>query len=194
MKQYLVVDIDRCWGCKSCQTACKREHGYPPQAEDAIEVFRIENVDGQGRAQCDFVPVLCQQCADPACVRHCPVHALRKEADGRVALDKGACIQCGRCLLACPYSAMCKEEPSQPRSTVIKCDLCVERRARGLLPACVQHCMGDALKLVPGEEMQALCANRRFWSCGQVVYLSSRLTGLGALLPEGGSFNPANAE
>ena len=29
-KLFMIVDIDRCWGCKACQVACKREHGLAP--------------------------------------------------------------------------------------------------------------------------------------------------------------------
>jgi Fe-S-cluster-containing dehydrogenase component len=24
---YLIIDLDRCWGCKSCKVACEMEHG-----------------------------------------------------------------------------------------------------------------------------------------------------------------------
>ena len=60
-KMFMIVDIDRCWGCKACQVACKREHGLASEDFKPVEVFRVENMQGD-KVRCDFLP---------ACEQHC---------------------------------------------------------------------------------------------------------------------------
>ena len=185
MKMFFLVDIDRCWGCRSCLTACKREHGYAPDAPDAIDVARVEQVDEQGRVQCDFLPLPCLHCDDPACGTACPVHAIEKLTDGRVDLSRERCIGCGRCERACAYGAIALERIPGERPRALKCDLCAERRSRGLPPACVQHCMGRALYLVDEKEAARRTAGRYAFARGQTVYVSDRLRDLGRALDGG---------
>lgn len=176
MKTYLIVDIDRCWGCKSCLTACKREHGFSPDAPDAIDVARLEGTDACGRVQCDFLPLMCLHCDKPSCIPACPANALRKADDGHVLLDESRCIGCGKCEKAFSYGAIAVDAA---RKKALKCDLCLERCRRGLTPSCVQHCMGDALTLVGENNLSEKTAGRYCWSCGQVVYVSDKLSDLG---------------
>ena len=65
----------------------------------------------------------CRQCVDPACVKACPVDAIKADAKyGYVRMvDKTKCIGCGDCAEACPYvpsRAVVSDEKSR------KCDLC----------------------------------------------------------------------
>jgi len=41
-----------------------------------------------------------------ACAEACPVDAVGKTEDGRVAIDHEKCIRCGRCQNACPFGAI----------------------------------------------------------------------------------------
>jgi len=119
----------------------------------------------QGRA---FVPVLCQQCDDPACVFACPAGALAKNASGIVEFDADLCLACGACESACPFGAIAL---SQSSGMPEKCDLCASRQSAGLLPACVQHCPGKALWLgssLPGIDLAR--GHKRSWSFGKVEY------------------------
>lgn len=179
-KVYMVVDVDRCWGCKSCQTACNIEHGRT--ARDAgwpIEVFRIEGEDDAGQLACDFVPLLCMHCDVPACLPACPKNAIRKGNDGLVQVDEELCIGCGLCARACPYEAVQMGTVPGGKKAV-KCDLCVQRRARGFLAGCEQHCLGEAFTSCGEEERGRLVQTHKYsWSTGQVVYVSNRLQDLG---------------
>ena len=52
-----------------------------------------------------YMPVQCQQCRNPPCVKACPTQATWKEPDGIVVIDYDWCIGCRCCMSACPYGA-----------------------------------------------------------------------------------------
>ena len=170
-KTLLIIDLDRCWGCGTCEVACALEKKSGPgtgrvKVEEARKGSAMALAGSpQGRA---FVPVLCQQCDDPACVSACPVSALAKSGSGLVEFDAELCLACGACESACPFGAISLGEASGMPE---KCDLCASRQSAGLLPACVQHCPGKALALGPSlpSSTQAR-GSKRSWSFGRVEY------------------------
>ncbi len=171
----IVVDLDRCWGCRTCEVACSLEHGLAP----GLSFIAVEQNRGrapipgspQGKS---FVPVFCQHCDDPACVSACPSGALDKGADGIVRANPEACIGCGACEDACPYGALfVPPETGKPGL----CDLCAARQLTGRLPACVQHCPGRALGLkdiesvaVSGIRSETEPEPKSEWGVGRTVY------------------------
>ena len=103
--------------------------------------------------------LLCNHCAQPACVRVCPTKATFKRKDGVVMQDMHRCIGCRFCMAACPFGARSfnwrdprgkddngqpfikkenKEYPTRAIGVVEKCTLCTERLAVGKIPACVE--------------------------------------------------------
>ena len=87
------------------------------------------------------VPRLCNHCEKPACVPVCPVGATFKREDGLVLINADTCIGCGFCVQACPYDARFLNHETH---TADKCTFCAHRIAAGLLPACVETCVGGA--------------------------------------------------
>ncbi len=135
----MVIDLRRCFGCHACSVACKAEQDVP------LGFFKnwvIQTEKGHyphvGR---QFVPVLCNHCEDPPCVKACPTRSTVQRADGIVTQDDKTCIGCSYCVHACPYGVKYKD----PRTkTAQKCDFCLHRVDQGMLPACVNTCNARA--------------------------------------------------
>ena len=114
MSQYgFYIDLVKCTGCKTCVIACKDAHSLSVGTN-----YRkvIEFVEGNWKKDANgawvqdvrgyYVPIACNECADPACVKVCPTKAhFKRESDGIVLIDEKKCIGCGACAKACPYGA-----------------------------------------------------------------------------------------
>jgi len=97
----MVIDLDRCTGCRGCMEACKIENNTP-QATFWMYVFRFEEGEYPG-TKVWFMPRPCMHCDNAPCVKVCPVGARYKREDGIVATDWDRCIGCRYCEVACPY-------------------------------------------------------------------------------------------
>jgi molybdopterin-containing oxidoreductase family iron-sulfur binding subunit len=148
----MLIDLGRCDnGCDDCVSACSRENGlqgHGRKATDAQWIRKVDLTNPETGAK-KSLPVMCQHCAEPACVDVCPTGASFKRADGIVLVDKHTCIGCRYCMMACPYKARSfvhevleDQKPHAPRGkgTVEGCTLCVHRVDAGGQPACVEAC------------------------------------------------------
>jgi Fe-S-cluster-containing dehydrogenase component len=167
----LVIDV---WKLKTetdyaeIVRACHRFHNVPNISEPRHQVKwiwtdRYEHTFPDMTSQ--YVPprieqtpflLLCNHCANPPCVRVCPVKATFKRADGIVMQDMHRCIGCKFCMVACPYGARSynwlppreyierinPEFPPRTAGVVEKCTLCYERLDTGLAPLCAEASKG----------------------------------------------------
>jgi tetrathionate reductase subunit B len=131
----LKVDNRKCWGCRACEVACKQEH-KTPKGVKLIRVHDEETREVREGGKWMFTVTFCRHCEEPDCVPVCPVDAITKEDDGIVVLDRDKCIGCGSCADACPHDAISAANPGDP---VWKCNMCVNRVRKGLIPACADN-------------------------------------------------------
>ncbi len=115
-----LVDTLKCVGCGLCVKACKLENVIPydtPVTRTWVERYVItkdgrvhidspaggrdgftnarilgQTIDPDNITKAFFVPKLCNQCGNPACVQVCPVGATYQTNDGVVLVDRSWCI------------------------------------------------------------------------------------------------------
>ena len=150
MRPYeLIIDHASCWGCRTCELACKQENRDPV----GVRLIRVlEEGPGvvDGRPFFTFRVSACRHCEAPDCVEACPEEAVVRREDGIVLMDEGLCSGCGLCMEACPYDAIAFDEE---RGVARKCNLCAHRVDHELLPACADNvCPGHCIYFGdPGE-------------------------------------------
>lgn len=192
------LNLSRCIGCRKCVHACVAENNQSRSPE--IQYIRvIEMPRGtldveKGNHHYDrptvpdaahfYLPVQCHQCANPPCVKVCPVEATWQEPDGITVIDYDWCIGCRYCEAACPYWArrfnfttprLPAEQlnpdmsylSNRPREKGVmeKCHFCLHRTREGRMPACVEICPTGARKfgnlLDPQSEVAQILRTKR---------------------------------
>jgi Fe-S-cluster-containing dehydrogenase component len=191
------LNVSKCKGYRDCVEACVRENNQGRDSQ--VQYIRVLQMD-KGSMNLEksdhyyapesvpvpgkfYLPVQCQQCDDPPCVKACPVEATWKEPDGVVVVDYDWCIGCRYCMTACPYWARHFNwtEPQvpaaelnpvthylgnrpRPKGVVEKCHFCLQRTRKGRQPACQEACptgsrvFGNLLD--PASEIRYVLANK----------------------------------
>ena len=172
VRYVFLVDTTKCVGCGFCVKACKIENEVPYDAPitrtwveryvtvkdgktyiDSPKAGRDGFIDKKIRGEeikeddilkAFFVPKLCNQCENPACVQVCPVGATYQTLDGVVLVDREWCIGCGYCIMACPYGVRFFHPVHRVAD---KCTFCYHRISKGMETACVQACPFGARQL-----------------------------------------------
>ena len=140
MNYGFVIDNRKCIGCHACSTACKSENEVPIGVYRTWVKYTEKGVFPDTRRY--FQVTRCNHCANPPCVRICPVTAMYQRKDGIVEFDPARCIGCKACMQACPYDAIYIDPDSH---TAAKCHYCAHRVDVGLEPACVVVCPEHAI-------------------------------------------------
>jgi Fe-S-cluster-containing dehydrogenase component len=141
------IEIDHalCWGCKTCEVACKQENRAP----DGVKLICVEENGprlNDDRLEFSFRVNLCRHCDDPPCADVCPEEAIQKRDDSIVVMDYDLCTGCQACMDACPYAAI---DFDDERDIANKCNLCYHRIDKGLIPACADNvCPAHCIRFI----------------------------------------------
>ena len=139
----IATDLNRCMGCLACSVACKAMNNVPvgDYWNKTLRVGPNPKADGCGTwpdVEMYFLPVQCQHCENPECVKVCPTEASHVAEDGTIQIDKDKCIGCQYCLYGCPYGV---RQMDEEHGVAQKCTLCSQITADGSdVPACVHNC------------------------------------------------------
>ena len=82
----LTIDNHLCWGCKTCEVACKQEN----RAADGVKFIGVKDIGPglvDGKLEFTFLVNLCRHCDDPPCAQACPEGAIVEREDGIVVMD-----------------------------------------------------------------------------------------------------------
>jgi anaerobic carbon-monoxide dehydrogenase iron sulfur subunit len=147
----VLVHPERCVGCMQCILACAIAHSQSRELFAAtLEVPRPQpRIHVGAGPHGEGFPNRCRHCDPAPCQLACLAGAIRRdETSSTVLIAPDLCINCASCAMACPFGVIRYHQDcfAPPGKTVaVKCDNCIERQERGLIPACVESCKVGAL-------------------------------------------------
>jgi len=150
----MLIDTTKCIGCRACEEACNEANHLPKpevsfSTESVFEKKRDPTPDAYtvvnrfpNEKEPDkpiFVRKQCMHCNQPACASACLTRAMEKTREAAVIYNKGRCMGCRYCMVACPFDIP-KFQYNSATPFVRKCIFCNERQMRGEQPACSEVC------------------------------------------------------
>ncbi len=163
--QQVLIDPDKCLGCRSCELACAVAHSSSKNLFDAVaEVVSPRSRIAVERSGETNFPIQCRHCSEPQCIKACMTGALTQDpTQGLVVQDAQKCVGCWMCVMVCPFGAIVQDSS---RRVALKCDRCPDRTE----PACVEACPTGAITCqeVEGYSKQKRQAFLQRFTCEEV--------------------------
>jgi len=139
----ILIDADKCNGCKNCSVACMQAH----RSEGSVYDLDLSNPQFESRntillnSQMKYIPLFCRHCKKPGCVNSCMSGAMAKDqATGQVQYKSDKCAQCFMCVMNCSFGVLKPDRLTN--SHVVKCDFCIDHNKD---PQCVKMCPTKAI-------------------------------------------------
>jgi benzoyl-CoA reductase subunit BamC len=129
------VDVDKCNGCRACETACSAFHSTPKYSSNNPARSRIRVIHEPLKDI--YVPVFAGEYTPSECAGR-----------DKYVIDGKEYDECAFCRASCPSRDLFKEPDS---GLPIKCDMC-EAVPPLEEPMCVKWCLADALIFEEREE------------------------------------------
>ncbi|RKY00959.1 MAG: 4Fe-4S ferredoxin [Spirochaetes bacterium] len=155
MDKIIVVDIEKCMSCHSCELACSVAHSKSKDLLRAIqEGEQVEAKIILERFGDSTLPIQCKHCEDAPCITVCPAGAIsRPSPNSPVILNHEKCIGCHACVIVCPFGVITFGPDGK---SLTKCDLCYDRLKEGKIPACAEACITGAIRYLSIKELNEM--------------------------------------
>ncbi|MGA2264990.1 MAG: 4Fe-4S dicluster domain-containing protein [Phycisphaerae bacterium] len=151
MAKMIVINEQRCLGCKTCVLQCAMAHSEAKSLAEAVASAAPPQprVHVEAAGTCG-IPLQCRHCQDAPCMTVCPTEAIHRPVEnGPVLIESAKCIGCKFCLQVCPFGVI---DLSRDGKAMVKCDLCLQLTQEGEEPACVAGCPTGALEFCEVDE------------------------------------------
>ena len=112
----LVHKQELCTGCRACEVACSTAYFKTPDRHKSA--IRIINNDNSFHAR------KCTQCGE--CIDMCTAHAIYRDKNGVVRIDKKLCVGCLGCVGYCSELVMFYDDDLTEPFKCIACNICVK--------------------------------------------------------------------
>ena len=173
MSKSFFIDTTLCTACRGCQVACKQWHDLPAEETsnrgtyqnpadlsfDTYKLVRMNETVIGGQLKWLFFPDQCRHCLEAPCLETAgdPAAIYYDEPSGAViytAATKN--LDAAEIIESCPYNIPRKG----PDGALAKCDMCFDRVAAGMQPACVKTCPTGTMNFGERAEMLDLAQKR----------------------------------
>ena len=154
-KPGIAINAARCMACYACFMACKDEHcgwdtalskSQPELGQYWMNIVEWERGDNPRHIKTATVPVCCNHCEDPTCMKVAKDGAVYKRPDGIVIIDPEKAVGQKQIVDACPEKAVFwNEELQLPQKCTMCAELLDDPDYPGFEPRCVEACPNQAL-------------------------------------------------
>lgn len=170
------IDLSRCTACRGCQIACKQWKKLPAEITHntgslqnppdlsfvTLKVVRMREEGSGDELKLLSLPDQCRHCLEPPCkmagddiVKDAIIQD--SQSGAVVFTEKTSGLPAEVIRSACPYDI----PRVDPKTKVLsKCDMCNDRVAAGMPPACVKTCPTGAMNFGDRDEMLAMAKAR----------------------------------
>ncbi len=144
MNKAMLIDQTKCIGCGACTVECKGKY------EASYGILRTQmkeyETGSYPNVKLRYKKHACMHCFVAACESICPVDAIfhvEGENGKMVEVDKEACIGCGACINACPFTV--PQLDPEDGNNMEKCSFCAFRVVEGESTYCAEACPVGAI-------------------------------------------------
>ncbi|MBU1697075.1 MAG: 4Fe-4S binding protein [Proteobacteria bacterium] len=136
----MMIDVDRCISCGSCEIACQLEHRKGAETSGPFRPIAIgfEKPENERCVVC--LPLSCRHCESP-CEYYSPYN----------------------------FWINCPETEKKSKKT-LSCDFCIDRTKKGLWPACATRCTMKTIYFGYARYIAFVLGEKRLREMGDVCF------------------------